>query len=298
MRLDARYLIERLPDLVGVAVAGEGRCRDRRVHARPIHLAVELAAGGQHRVADHFDLEPAVGHAPQQAVVGVDAGEARIVVGAEPVGAAGQDQAVKCLQAPAVLDEPVGQPVEQLGMGRRLAHRAEVARGSHQADAEVVLPDPVDDHASRQGVGRVDQPVRQGEPAQGGLGAPGGAGNFGCDATITAGTPGPTSGPGLAAWPRNNRRLTGDFDGRLAEEIALWESGRASGSGDLLSAYRWAESVRCGLGRPLERLEDRDHAVIVVHGQRLELVVVAAGAAEGQPRKTSEVVLTRSSSWS
>ena len=40
----------------------------------------------------------------------------------------------------------------------------------------------------------------------------GGAGNEGCETTSTAGTPGPTTGPGLAAWPRSSRWLFGGFE--------------------------------------------------------------------------------------
>ena len=118
------------------------------------------------------------------------------------------------------------------------------------------------------------------------LASPGGAGNFGCDATVTAGTPGPTSGPGLAAWPRSNKRLTGAFERRLAEEIALWQTVARCIAAAICAGVPIGRvsSVRPSDGS-LERLEDRDHAVIVVHGQRLELVVVAAGAAEGQAQE-------------
>ncbi len=51
-----------------------------------------------------------------------------------------------------MLDEPAGQPVQQLRMGRRFTHRAEVARCPHQTDTEMILPDAVDDHASGQRV--------------------------------------------------------------------------------------------------------------------------------------------------
>ena len=59
------------------------------------------------------------------------------------------------------------QPVEQLGMRRGLAEPAEVARGGHEALAEVVLPDPVDDHAGRERIVGPAQPAGQGEPPAG-----------------------------------------------------------------------------------------------------------------------------------
>src|SRR5262249_16874740 len=44
------------------------------------------------------------------------------------------------------------------------------------------------------------------------LASGGGTGNLGWDWTTTAGTPGPTSGPGVAAWPRSRRRVAGAFE--------------------------------------------------------------------------------------
>ncbi len=42
-----------------------------------------------------------------------------------------------------------------------VAHRAEIAGRADQAAAEVVLPEPVDDHPRRQGIVRVGEPVGQ-----------------------------------------------------------------------------------------------------------------------------------------
>src|SRR5262249_46961936 len=46
------------------------------------------------------------------------------------------------------------------------------------------------------------------------LASGGGAETLGWDWTNTAGTPGPTSGPGLAAWPRSKRGVAGGFEDR------------------------------------------------------------------------------------
>ena len=54
------------------------------------------------------------------------------------------------LDRPAAGDESGGEPVEQLGMGRRLAAEPEIGRRGDDPPAEVVLPDPVDHHAGRQ----------------------------------------------------------------------------------------------------------------------------------------------------
>ena len=54
-----------------------------------------------------------------------------------------------------VVDEPLRQVVEQLGMRRPLAGDAEVARRVDQAGAEMPLPDPVDDDAHRDRLRRI-----------------------------------------------------------------------------------------------------------------------------------------------
>ena len=81
-----------------------------------------------------------------------------------PVGRRGHDQPVHRLEAPAPVDELGGQPVEQLGMARRRALRAEVLVGLDEPPAEVRLPEPVDRDPGRQRVLRVDQPAGQVEP--------------------------------------------------------------------------------------------------------------------------------------
>ena len=81
------------------------------------------------------------------------------------VGARQHDQAVQRLERPALVLEPGGQVVEQLGMAGRRAAGAEVAGGRHQRLAEVVHPDAVDDDpAGERIVGRRDRPG-QVEPA-------------------------------------------------------------------------------------------------------------------------------------
>ena len=78
---------------------------------------------------------------------------------AHAVGVAGEDQAVRVflIDQPS-FDELRGEPVEQLGMRRRLAHDAEVVRRAHQAFAEVVVPDAIDDDAGGQRMLRAGEP--------------------------------------------------------------------------------------------------------------------------------------------
>jgi hypothetical protein len=61
---------------------------------------------------------------------------------------------VQRLHAPAAVDEPSGQPVEQFRMARRFGAQAEVARGFHQSGAEMVLPHAIDHHPRGQRIGR------------------------------------------------------------------------------------------------------------------------------------------------
>ena len=70
------------------------------------------------------------------------------------------------LERPAPGDQLAGQPVEQLGMAGFLAHGAEVVGRLDDPFAEMVLPDPVDQHARQERVGRgIDHPPGQLEPA-------------------------------------------------------------------------------------------------------------------------------------
>jgi hypothetical protein len=57
------------------------------------------------------------------------------------------DVAVQLLDRAFLVDEPLRQILEQLGVRRPLARDAEVARRVDQTRTEVPLPDPVDDHA-------------------------------------------------------------------------------------------------------------------------------------------------------
>src|SRR4029077_13176751 len=64
-------------------------------------------------------------------------------------------------EAPVMVHQFAGQPIEQLGMAGGRALRPEVVVGLDQAAAEIHLPDPVDRHSGRQWVATVDQPLGQ-----------------------------------------------------------------------------------------------------------------------------------------
>ena len=84
------------------------------------------------------------------------------------IGGTHQDQAMDRLEPPALADQLAGQEVEEFGVGGSLALGAEVAGSGDQPSAEVVLPEPVDDHPSEQVAGssvEVGEPLRQRGPA-------------------------------------------------------------------------------------------------------------------------------------
>ena len=71
------------------------------------------------------------------------------------------------MERPARLDQAQRQVVEQLGMRRRSAIAAEIARRVDDAGAKVVLPEPVHQDARRQRVVRANDPPRQSKAALG-----------------------------------------------------------------------------------------------------------------------------------
>ena len=67
-----------------------------------------------------------------------------------PVGGRLENQPLDSLERPVLLDQRGGQIVEHLGMGRRIAPQAKIARRVDQRVFEVVHPNPIDDHPGRE----------------------------------------------------------------------------------------------------------------------------------------------------
>jgi hypothetical protein len=116
--------------------------------------AVESAGEGEDRVADGLGFEAADGHVVEELVLGVERPGVVVGTAGHAVGAGEDHEAVQVLDRPAASDELGGEVVEELGVGRGLAHRAEVVGGADEAFAEVVLPDAVDHDAGEEGVAR------------------------------------------------------------------------------------------------------------------------------------------------
>ena len=109
--------------LVGEFFVGQGR------HDRPAaQLEIERSRDGVHGVPQRFCLQPAAIHLPEKAIVGIDAGMFLGEEIAAPADRCAKAESVGAnrLMLPPVRDEFRGQPVEQLGMCRRLPHFAEV----------------------------------------------------------------------------------------------------------------------------------------------------------------------------
>ena len=191
--------------------------RARDLDARPAERRVELAADGEHGVADLLGVEPMDHPLPDQSILRVHRagrGELRLrPPGRLAVRRRGQDHPMDRLPAPPSGHELARQPVEQLGMAGRLPQPAEVAGSADQAASEVILPDPVDDHPGRERVVRPAEPSGQGQSTTGrsrrrrGRFDPRGAGSR------AAGIPGRSAvasdrrgSPSAARWPDVGRR--------------------------------------------------------------------------------------------
>ena len=74
------------------------------------------------------------------------------------------DQPLNVLQIPARLNQLGGQPIEQFRMRRRLGLHAQIVGRLHQSDAEVMLPQSIDDNARRERILRAHEPSRQAQP--------------------------------------------------------------------------------------------------------------------------------------
>ena len=143
-----------------IAFAGTG---DRRALRR---RQVELAADGQHRVAQRLGFQPALRHAarPARCPGRPRSSWRRTASRADRPGSA------RCWRISFLTDQPssmneTARWSSSCGIARRLAGGAEVVGRRHQPAAEQVQPDAVDHHAGRQRVvarGDASRPARAG----------------------------------------------------------------------------------------------------------------------------------------
>ena len=235
----------------------------KRANPGPPIDPVEPAADGQDGVADRLGLQPTRGHPPEQAVVGVDgrrfgsnrldcryAAESTISrcsgLSRQPPStnsAASQSSSSGCDGRPPLKPKSLGVRDDPL--------------------AEVVLPEPVDDHARRQRVPagrRASRPGPAGGPPRG---PSRGRSNSPARAGPRAGRPGRPSRPG---W----------LDVAPVQEVGRARRLRVLGTGRPPSSFG-----RRGR-RAATPAEDRPGAGSSRLRDRVELVVVAAGAVDRQ----------------
>ena len=242
---------------------------------RPAGARLEVAAQRQDRVAQAFGVEPAAVEVGEPDVLRVLRLGATAVHARHLVRPRQQDPPVQGLDRPAVGDEPAGQPVEQLGVRRGLAPRAEVAGRGDDAPAEVVLPDAIDQHPGRQRVRlRVGQPGGELPP------------------------PAPRRHGRPVLAPQDGQEPPRDLGPQVLGVAPALEAGVAgvvgfghgvgqAGLGPTVPAAQGHEVLGpLRLLRPGEGVaragEDAVEGVIVLARDRVELVVVAAGAGDRQ----------------
>ena len=139
----------------------------RRNHTHAAHLQVQSSGHGEHGVPDRVAIQTAAAHAAEIVIVGILLQTGAIVRDACGllVSIRKHDQTVHLLHAPSAGGELGGQPVEQLGVRGRVALAAEIVGSSHDALAEVALPDAVHNHAAQQGLVGRGEPQGQSFPA-------------------------------------------------------------------------------------------------------------------------------------
>jgi len=101
--------------------------------------------------------------AGEQAVLGVARHQLRCDFRRLPIRRRHHDGFLQRLHVPAEADELRRQPVEQLGVTRRLGLRTEVLRRLHEAVAEELFPSAVHPHTRGQWIFRRHQPLREAE---------------------------------------------------------------------------------------------------------------------------------------
>ena len=141
------------PDVLGLVGA----------HAFAAERVVHQTTDEEGVVAHDFGVEAVAGGAAEQAILGVGGEQFGADAGVLAVGGRGDDGLHEALHVPAFLLEGGGEPVEEFGMGGRLALRAEVVGGFHNAEAEELLPETVHRDARGEGMLRVHEPAGEGE---------------------------------------------------------------------------------------------------------------------------------------
>ena len=129
--------------------------------AGPADVRIQQARDEQRIVPHEFRFQPARRLRGQQPVGRVRLSDFRPRVRALPIGRRHHHQFHHVLEVPTAVHELDGKPVEQFGVDRPLALRAEVVHHRGNSRAEKLLPQPVHDRARRERVVTRHQPLRQ-----------------------------------------------------------------------------------------------------------------------------------------
>ncbi len=135
--------------------------RQRRSNALASNGWVQQPAGEKGSIAHEFCRKTESLLPRQQFVLWVARFQLLTSIGRLPIGGRHHYQLVHSLHVPARVHERRGQPVQQHGMSRQIATRAEVFRGCHQPLTEELVPHPVDRDSCRQRIVPADHPACQ-----------------------------------------------------------------------------------------------------------------------------------------
>ena len=136
---------------------------DRLVGAdrRAADFRAEETAERERLIAQNFGVEAEARGAGEQFVFRIKREQFRRDVGILAIGAGGDEQANEGFYVPAGAHELAGEPVEQLGMRRGIALRAEIAGRADEAGTKELLPKTIGDDARGERVFRINEPTRE-----------------------------------------------------------------------------------------------------------------------------------------
>src|SRR5262245_17177385 len=98
--------IEWLPDLVRIAVSLQSSFRHEWIHARSVHLRIELAAHSQSGIPNGFNLQPARRDAPEEPILWILGSVLWIPTFSHAVCVASDDQTMEFFERPAFTHKP------------------------------------------------------------------------------------------------------------------------------------------------------------------------------------------------
>ena len=161
-RAEERGQILAFDETVHAATSGERRIDDR--NRRPAHFVVESAGGDEQRITQRLEIESAAVRSPQETILGIGGYAFRSRFARLAIGSGKNNAADEMFCRPTVVHEVTRQCIEQFGVSRRRAADAEVARCIDQTFTKEMVPDAIHPHASGERVFAVGDVVGKFEP--------------------------------------------------------------------------------------------------------------------------------------